>query len=90
MTTRTVAISMEEEEIERAKAAAAEMGLSFSAFVARATRHELQTINGRKYREWRASLTGEDASWRDEWDRMGVEEFNREFPSEADSAGQAA
>jgi hypothetical protein len=60
MATRNRTISVEESDLARYERAAAESGLSFSAFMARAAARELRRRNGAKYRAGRTRLHPED------------------------------
>jgi hypothetical protein len=60
MATKNFSVSFDELDIENTKAAAAAEGLSLSAYIARATRHENLRVNGRRYREIRNNPDPQD------------------------------
>ncbi len=69
MATKNVTIAMDETGLEAAKLAASEAGLSFSAYMSRCEREARQRANGKRYREYLASLDGEDRQVSGDWDR---------------------
>ncbi len=68
---KTTSISMAEEQLEAARRSAEQAGLSFSAYIARCEQDARQRLNGKRYRDYLASLDGEDREFSGDWYETG-------------------